>query len=721
MRKAGASQREFAVVRHKLIAAFREHNIDFIVSPYEADSQLAYLATTSIDEDDPRSGKLIDLVISSDSDCIPLGIPKVLKNLDPKTNHGDLYLRSDIPAMPKEYSFVGFTEGSIACACILSGCDYLKNIPGTGIIGAYAVVKESFDPWVSAEDRTKATPPLEALLKNLCKKHMKAFSCDERELYWNKFLRSLVMFRHPVVYDPTAQEHIIADKYDPELLCYEPYNEMVEDDYIVQSICGEILPKAVARGIHFGWINPKKLTLVKGGSCGELIEGDTPADILEGYNAWIKDGGEELIERRKEGKRGSKEVEAAAKWWCKVPAEVLELSTKKVTTTTTKKKKKRKKDSGYTDLEQKYHDEFEKLYKKYAPKKLLKINNVMAKYKDNLAEALEAACEKYGEVAPTALLFEGASSASVSREVVERSVTSNSKELEPKLPVPEPKPEQVPEPESEPESEPLLPDAAQDEPQPPKAESPARSNGPKPGWSSRAPRRKLQVLSTKDDWLESDDEGDSNDNGKPDTGAAGPLQVMDEEEEGMVITDAVVDAVSDSDDSDDSDPARLLRPQNVGNKAKKNRERVPKRVSNSFGDLGDTSQSIEKNQDHFPKRVSNSFGDLGDTKKSETHQVEVRSATEYLAYSHQPNYAESTNTGRRRQSRKQWTEEETSLFIEGMEKYHHLVKGRMPGAPVFKAIKSDPAFAASLRDASLEQMKSYLRTMKKNCTGYFQI
>jgi exonuclease-1 len=51
----------------KFIAVLRRMNITFYVAPYEADAQLAYLSRQ----------KIIDAVISEDSDCIPYGCKTV--------------------------------------------------------------------------------------------------------------------------------------------------------------------------------------------------------------------------------------------------------------------------------------------------------------------------------------------------------------------------------------------------------------------------------------------------------------------------------------------------------------------------------------------------------------------------------------------------------------------------------------------------------------------
>ena len=51
----------------EVIKVLRQKHIDYIVAPYEADAQLAFLA---------RSG-FVDFVITEDSDLVPFGCPQV--------------------------------------------------------------------------------------------------------------------------------------------------------------------------------------------------------------------------------------------------------------------------------------------------------------------------------------------------------------------------------------------------------------------------------------------------------------------------------------------------------------------------------------------------------------------------------------------------------------------------------------------------------------------
>ena len=96
------------------------HNISYIVAPYEADAELAYLSRMN----------LVDIVISDDSDLIAYGCSKILFKLNSSGNglefsRQDLFL-SDSSPLHK------FTEEMTLSFCILLGCDYLKNPKGWG-------------------------------------------------------------------------------------------------------------------------------------------------------------------------------------------------------------------------------------------------------------------------------------------------------------------------------------------------------------------------------------------------------------------------------------------------------------------------------------------------------------------------------------------------------------------------------------------------------------
>lgn len=59
-------------VAYKLIEELKIRNIEFIVAPYEADAQLAYLNRVGI----------VDFIITEDSDLLAFGAKKILYKLD---------------------------------------------------------------------------------------------------------------------------------------------------------------------------------------------------------------------------------------------------------------------------------------------------------------------------------------------------------------------------------------------------------------------------------------------------------------------------------------------------------------------------------------------------------------------------------------------------------------------------------------------------------------
>ncbi|GMH71902.1 hypothetical protein TrST_g1486 [Triparma strigata] len=399
-RKAGATSAEFQIIYGNLLSAFRAQNIPFMVSPYESDAQLAFLANTKVQSKTTQKLEpLVHLVISSDSDCVPHGIPQILSKTD-ASNHGELYLKTDLCNLPADFALADFSDGMMVCFCILAGCDYLSNLDQLGIVKAHQFVTTAFHEYHnSLEPKETLTPPLKKLFDSLrATTMMKKLPLYEQELYLNNFLRSLVMFRHPVIFSQISGEQEIMDREDDDLLAYEPYEKMVTDDEIVQSICGEIVEPAIAQGMSMGWINARTLHLVEG-SRGEK----PPEDLKTEYEEWVAGGGIEELDEMRQRRRDEREAELQKmKEECDaIEEEKLKGARLKEEKLKEEKRRKKRKQKGATRLEEMYRERFEALYSKYAPKKVKKISSVMAKYKDNLAEALAAAEEKYaGEAGP---------------------------------------------------------------------------------------------------------------------------------------------------------------------------------------------------------------------------------------------------------------------------------------------------------------------------------
>ena len=99
-----------------LIAVLRRMNITFYVAPYEADAQLAFLSRH----------KLVDVVISDDSDCVLYGVKTVLFKLNLNGWCSELKRRS--LGANEELSFVGWTEEMVSEAAL--GCFSIQGFEG---------------------------------------------------------------------------------------------------------------------------------------------------------------------------------------------------------------------------------------------------------------------------------------------------------------------------------------------------------------------------------------------------------------------------------------------------------------------------------------------------------------------------------------------------------------------------------------------------------------
>lgn len=109
-------------IAFRLIIELKKKNIEFIVAPYEADAQLAYLS---------RQG-IADVIITEDSDLMAFGAKRMLYKLDFATMMG-CEMQIDEIAFNKQVNFTWFTHCMFLTTCILSGCDYLNQISGIGI------------------------------------------------------------------------------------------------------------------------------------------------------------------------------------------------------------------------------------------------------------------------------------------------------------------------------------------------------------------------------------------------------------------------------------------------------------------------------------------------------------------------------------------------------------------------------------------------------------
>eukprot|EP00921_Rhytidocystis_pertsovi_P002852 GHVQ01004795.1.p1 GENE.GHVQ01004795.1~~GHVQ01004795.1.p1 ORF type:complete len:511 (-),score=51.68 GHVQ01004795.1:1751-3283(-) len=196
----------------RVIQTCRLLNIEFIVAPYEADAQLAYLC---------RTGN-IAAVVTEDSDLLAYGCPRVVFKMD-KTGVGqevdisriantDIKADETTPADDETWKgemlqLRGFNQQMFTAMCVLSGCDYIYNsgIKGIGIKSAYGLIF-----------RYKS---LNAVLKNLQMDPKWKTKIPKGDLYTalaNEYRNAETVFLKHVVYDPTSDALATISSSHPE-------------------------------------------------------------------------------------------------------------------------------------------------------------------------------------------------------------------------------------------------------------------------------------------------------------------------------------------------------------------------------------------------------------------------------------------------------------------------------------------------------------------------
>lgn len=197
---------------HTLFLFLRDYkHVHCLVSPYEADAQLAFLC---------RNGT-VHGVISEDSDLIlyfcpiviakldffsgrcevidpPNAIPTFYRDLYRKNNNssggssGDVNTTSSSNNSNTVSGSGGvFSYESFVLACVMSGCDYLPNLSGVGIMKAFKLVQQS----------TSLPHLLRLLEENYGFPH--DYLTGE---YRRGLLHAFYCFAHHIVYDPSKRE-----------------------------------------------------------------------------------------------------------------------------------------------------------------------------------------------------------------------------------------------------------------------------------------------------------------------------------------------------------------------------------------------------------------------------------------------------------------------------------------------------------------------------------
>lgn len=198
----------------QLIEELKRLGVQYLVAPYEADAQLAYLE---------RKG-IIDGILSEDSDLLVFGAKCLLTKLD---QYGDCIeiSRKDFTAC-QDVSLVGWTDAEFRCMAILSGCDYLTNINKMGLKTAYRLVRKY--------------KTIERILQNLAFNNKHQIPAGYLEL----FRKANLTFLHQRVFCPTSNNIVMMTSFQGD---QEP------EDF---TFIGSDMDQETAIGVSRGELNP---------------------------------------------------------------------------------------------------------------------------------------------------------------------------------------------------------------------------------------------------------------------------------------------------------------------------------------------------------------------------------------------------------------------------------------------------------------------------------
>jgi exonuclease-1 len=202
----------------QLIEELKRLNIQYVVAPYEADAQLAYLEAKGI----------VNGILSEDSDLLVFGTKCLLTKLD---QHGDCVEinRADF-ASCREISLVGWNDAEFRRMAILSGCDYLPSIPKMGLKTAYRYVRKYRNA--------------EKVLRMLQFEGQLTIPAG----YLEKYHQAELTFLHHRVFCPIAKKLVFLTKLKPGMKEDDlPYlGEDVNPEIAIGVACGDLDPTSKA-------------------------------------------------------------------------------------------------------------------------------------------------------------------------------------------------------------------------------------------------------------------------------------------------------------------------------------------------------------------------------------------------------------------------------------------------------------------------------------------
>lgn len=199
---------------YQLIKVLKMEGIPYVVAPYEADAQLAYLE---------REG-VIEGVVTEDSDLLVFGCKNVLFKLDQAGNAVEML--QDKFWTNRQIALSGWTNVEFRQMAILSGCDYLPSIVGMGLKNAHRLLRR-----YKTVDKVLQAVRLEGKMR-------------VPPTYSREFRKAELTFVHQRVFDPRTKK----------LVTLTPLPEGTHDDML--PFIGASMEDEVAMAVAEGTVDP---------------------------------------------------------------------------------------------------------------------------------------------------------------------------------------------------------------------------------------------------------------------------------------------------------------------------------------------------------------------------------------------------------------------------------------------------------------------------------
>ena len=187
----------------------RKLGVNYIVAPYEADAQIAWLCLNN----------KVDLVISEDSDLLCFGCPLVFYKEDGKGNGRVIRLsRLNEVDCFRQMPFEAFR-----LFCVLSGCDYLDSLPGVGTKKALSYMHSTLNFDIQSILRVAQMN-----------------GCSIPADYEVKVNQAILTFKHQTVFDTDKQ---ILTHLSDHHNCLDVFGEFYDNQLAIQVANAQIDPE----------------------------------------------------------------------------------------------------------------------------------------------------------------------------------------------------------------------------------------------------------------------------------------------------------------------------------------------------------------------------------------------------------------------------------------------------------------------------------------------